>query len=79
MPVQAKNQVKAFGKPSEMIRDYTERKLVPIPDTSEARKLWTMIDPWVYRDKLTLPEAYRERCERPLLAARSRLIPTGTT
>jgi len=56
MPEQAKNQVKAFGKPSEMIKDYTERKLVPIPDTPEAKKLWTMIDPWVYREKLTVPK-----------------------
>ena len=56
MPVQMKNQVNAFGKPSEMIKDYTERKLVPIPDTTEARKLWQMIDPWVYREKLTLPK-----------------------
>ena len=56
MPVQMKNQVQAFGKPSEMIKDYTERKLIPIPDTTEARKLWLMIDPWVYRDKLTLPK-----------------------
>lgn len=56
MPVQMKNQVAAFGKPSEMIKDYTERKLVPIPDTPEAKKLWQMIDPWVYREKLTLPK-----------------------
>jgi PhoPQ-activated pathogenicity-related protein len=56
MPVQAQNQVKAFGKPSEMIRDYVERKLVPVPDTPEAKLLWTMIDPWVYREKLTLPK-----------------------
>lgn len=56
MPVQMKNQVAAFGKPSEMIKDYTERKLVPIPDTPEAKKLWQMVDPWVYREKLTLPK-----------------------
>lgn len=56
MPVQSQNQVTAFGKPSLMIRDYVERGLVPVPDTTEARKLWTMIDPWVYRDKLTLPK-----------------------
>jgi PhoPQ-activated pathogenicity-related protein len=56
MPAQMKNQVNAFGKPSEMIRDYTERKLVPIPDTPEAKKLWLMIDPWVYREKLTVPK-----------------------
>jgi len=56
MPVQMQNQVKAFGKPSEMIHDYVERKLVPVPDTPEAKQLWTMIDPWVYREKLTLPK-----------------------
>jgi PhoPQ-activated pathogenicity-related protein len=56
MPVQMKNQVSAFGKPSEMIRDYTERKLVPIPDTPEATQLWQMVDPWVYRDKITVPK-----------------------
>jgi PhoPQ-activated pathogenicity-related protein len=56
MPVQMKNQVNAFGKPSEMIKDYTERKLIPIPDTPEAKKLWLMIDPWVYREKLTMPK-----------------------
>jgi PhoPQ-activated pathogenicity-related protein len=56
MPMQMQNQVKAFGKPSEMIKDYTERKLVPIPDTPEAKKLWLMIDPWVYREKITQPK-----------------------
>ena len=56
MPVQMKNQVAAFGKPSEMIKDYVERKLIPIPDTTEAKKLWLMIDPWVYREKLTMPK-----------------------
>ena len=56
MPLQMKNQVNAFGKPSEMIRDYTNRKLVPIPDTPEAKKLWRMIDPWVYRERITVPK-----------------------
>ena len=56
MPVQMKNQVNAFGKPSEMIHDYVERKLVPVPDTPEARKLWSMIDPWVYRERITVPK-----------------------
>jgi PhoPQ-activated pathogenicity-related protein len=56
MPQQAKNQVTAFGKPSLMIKDYTDRKLVPIPDTPEAKRLWTMIDPWVYRDRIKVPK-----------------------
>ena len=56
LPVQMVNQVRAFGKPSEMIRDYTARNLVPIPDTSAGRALWQMVDPWVYRSKLGLPK-----------------------
>jgi PhoPQ-activated pathogenicity-related protein len=56
MPVQMKNQVAAFGKPSEMIKDYVERKLVPIPETPEGKKLWSMIDPWVYREQITVPK-----------------------
>jgi len=56
MPVQMKNQVAAFGKPSLMIKDYTERNLVPIPDSGEGQKLWKMVDPWVYRDAITVPK-----------------------
>lgn len=56
MPVQMENQVKAFGKPSLMIRDYTERKLVPIPETGEGQRLWKMVDPWVYRDAIAVPK-----------------------
>lgn len=54
--VQMPNQLKSFGKYSEQIKDYEDRKLLPLPDTTEARKLWFMVDPWVYREKLTLPK-----------------------
>lgn len=53
---QMQNQLLAFGKPSRMIADYTVRGLIPIPDTVRARALWAMVDPWVYRDKLTVPK-----------------------
>lgn len=53
---QLPHQVTSFGKPSEMIRDYTERGLIPIPDTPAAKKLWGMVDPWVYREKYTMPK-----------------------
>jgi PhoPQ-activated pathogenicity-related protein len=39
-----------------MIHDYTERGLVPMPDTPEARRLWSMVDPYFYRETLTLPK-----------------------
>ncbi|MEO2088814.1 MAG: PhoPQ-activated protein PqaA family protein, partial [Gemmataceae bacterium] len=55
-PVQMKNQVAAFGKPSEMIADYTRAKLVPIPDTSSGKALWQMVDPYMYKDTITVPK-----------------------
>ena len=27
-----------------------------MPDTPEAKRLWTMVDPWVYRERLTMPK-----------------------
>jgi PhoPQ-activated pathogenicity-related protein len=56
MRQQLPHQVETLGDYSEMIADYTNRKLVPLPDTPEARKLWSTVDPWVYRDKLTMPK-----------------------
>jgi PhoPQ-activated pathogenicity-related protein len=53
---QMPHQLKCFGKYSEQIADYTKRGLVPMPNTPEARKLWGMVDPYTYRDKLTLPK-----------------------
>lgn len=55
-PVQMQNQLKAFGKPSEMIADYTRNKLVPIPDTTEGKNLWRMVDPFIYKDTITVPK-----------------------
>ncbi len=55
MQAQLPNQLRSFGKYSEMIKDYTERGLVPLPKTAEAMKLWAMVDPWVYRDRITMP------------------------
>lgn len=48
--------LKSFGGYSQMIHDYEERKLLPLPDTAAGRRLWAMVDPWVYREKLTLPK-----------------------
>ncbi len=56
MKEQASYQLKSFGHYSEQIRDYTERGLVPMPDTPEAKRLWAMVDPWVYRERLTMPK-----------------------
>jgi PhoPQ-activated pathogenicity-related protein len=56
MVEQMKYQRESFGRPSAMVHDYVERGLVPLPDTDEARRLWRMVDPYSYRDKLTLPK-----------------------
>jgi PhoPQ-activated pathogenicity-related protein len=56
MVEQMKHAQEVFGKPSLMVHDYVERGLIPLPDTDEARKLWRMVDPYSYRDKLTMPK-----------------------
>jgi PhoPQ-activated pathogenicity-related protein len=56
MQVQMKHQLECFGAYSEMIKDYTERKLVPLPPGEEAKRLWQIVDPYFYRDKLTMPK-----------------------
>ncbi len=56
MPVQLKRQVECFGAPSEQIRPYTARGLIPIPDTPIATQLWKWVDPYTYREKFTLPK-----------------------
>jgi PhoPQ-activated pathogenicity-related protein len=56
MQAQLPHQVETLGGYSEMIGDYTGRKLVPMPNTPEAKKLWSMVDPWIYRDRLQMPK-----------------------
>jgi PhoPQ-activated pathogenicity-related protein len=56
MQAQLPHQLEAFGRYSEMIHDYTDAKLVPMPDTPEARALWNMVDPWAYRERLKIPK-----------------------
>jgi PhoPQ-activated pathogenicity-related protein len=56
MQKQLPHQLKSYGAYSEMIRDYIRRDLVPPPMTPEGKKLWSMVDPWVYRDRLKMPK-----------------------
>jgi len=56
LPKQLPHQVESYGKYSEEIHDYTERGLVPMPDTPEAKRLWQMVDPYSYRDRLAMPK-----------------------
>jgi PhoPQ-activated pathogenicity-related protein len=56
MMKQMPHQLAAFGAYSDMIRDYTKRGLVPLPNTARARELWKMVDPWTYRKRIRQPK-----------------------
>lgn len=49
-------QIESFGKPSEQIRDYTEKGLLDVLTNPVGKKLWEMMDPWMYREKVTVPK-----------------------
>lgn len=56
MREQLGHQQRSLGGPSEEISPYTKRGLVPIQDTPRAGQLWTMVDPWTYRDHFSMPK-----------------------
>jgi PhoPQ-activated pathogenicity-related protein len=56
MKQQIPHQIEAFGKPSDQIHDYTDNGLTNAPDTAEVQKLFALVDPYSYRDKLTQPK-----------------------
>ena len=56
MRAQLPRQLDAFGAYSTRLEPYTSRGLVPIPESPEGQRLLSMIDPWAYRDRLTLPK-----------------------
>ena len=56
MRAQMPRQLKAFGAYSARLEPYTSRGLVPIPESPEGQRLLSMVDPWAYRDRLTLPK-----------------------
>lgn len=56
MTEQMDHQKKSFGAYSDQINDYTERGLVPMPDTDDARRLWKMVDPYFYRERIVQPK-----------------------
>jgi PhoPQ-activated pathogenicity-related protein len=53
---QMSHQVKSLGGYSHKISPYTDRGLLPLPETPEAKRLSSLIDPWTYREELTLPK-----------------------
>lgn len=56
MKVQMEHSKKVWGKFSEQIEDYTRRGLTGKFDDPVGKKLWVMVDPFSYRDRITVPK-----------------------
>ncbi|MCL2709924.1 MAG: PhoPQ-activated pathogenicity-related family protein [Planctomycetaceae bacterium] len=56
---QMQYQIETWGAFSPSIRDYTERNLIRLDETQASdfeSRLWDMIDPYAYRERLALPK-----------------------
>ena len=53
---QGPNQIEVWGKYSEQIEDYVSRGLMERAQTAEGGKLWKMVDPYTFRDRLSIPK-----------------------
>ncbi len=53
---QMPHQLESFGGYSEKIEDYTRRQLQTQLATEEGKKLSSLVDPYTYRDRLTMPK-----------------------
>jgi PhoPQ-activated pathogenicity-related protein len=56
MRAQMPRQLQAFGAYSSRLVAYSSRGLLPIPETPAGQRLLNMVDPWGYRDRLTMPK-----------------------
>jgi PhoPQ-activated pathogenicity-related protein len=56
MSAQMPRQLQAFGAYSSRLAPYSSRGLLPIPQTSRGQRLLNMVDPWAYRNRLTMPK-----------------------
>ena len=56
MKSQKEHQIASWGKYSEQIDDYVRRGLLAKMDEPAGETLWKLIDPYTYRDRLTMPK-----------------------
>jgi PhoPQ-activated pathogenicity-related protein len=52
---QMPHQLKTWGRYSEQISEYSERNLMALMNTKRGRKLVSMVDPYFYRERYTMP------------------------
>ncbi|MFO0892183.1 MAG: PhoPQ-activated protein PqaA family protein [Isosphaeraceae bacterium] len=56
MGLQGPNQIEVWGNYSEQIEDYVRRGLMERAKTPEGTQLWKMVDPYTFRDRLSIPK-----------------------
>lgn len=56
MPAQVPHQISSFGQPSEMIHDYSDAGMLDRLGSVEGKSLVRIVDPYQYRDRLTMPK-----------------------
>jgi PhoPQ-activated pathogenicity-related protein len=56
MRAQMSRQVQTLGSYSARLEPYSSRGLLPIPETPAGQRLLNLVDPWAYRDRLTMPK-----------------------
>ncbi|HEY3414223.1 MAG TPA: PhoPQ-activated protein PqaA family protein [Armatimonadota bacterium] len=56
MPAQIPHQLAMYGKPSEMIDDYSSGGMLDALKTPKGKRIVEMVDPYSYRAKLSLPK-----------------------
>jgi len=56
LPKQMKHQIDAWGKYSEQIADYSKKNLPQLLTTEIGRELGALVDPFTYKDKITVPK-----------------------
>jgi PhoPQ-activated pathogenicity-related protein len=56
MRAQMSRQIQSFGAYSSRLTPYSSRGLLPIPETPAGEHLLNLVDPWAYRERLTMPK-----------------------
>lgn len=56
IPAQIRRQIETFGSTSEMIADYSDAGFLSKLDSPQGRQLVDIVDPYAYRDRLTMPK-----------------------